>query len=120
MPGEGDAGTAIGTGPFVIARRTADRILLERNPHHWKEPARLDAIEFRTGMSASAIASGLRAGEIELARDLLPQDLEAILREPRFRAGLVETPKKGHVLRALQLEAAPSAGTSPSGARSPA
>ncbi len=93
-PPEGSE-TAIGTGPFVVARRTADRVVLERNPHHWKEPARLDAIEFRTGMSASAIVSGLRAGEIELGRDLSPQDLDAVLREPRLRAGLVETPKKG-------------------------
>ena len=95
VPG-GDGGeTAIGTGPFVVARRTADRIVLERNRHYWREPARLDAIEFRTEMSASAIGSGLRAGEIEIARDLSPQDLDAILREPRLRAGLVETPKKG-------------------------
>ncbi|MDL2719045.1 MAG: ABC transporter substrate-binding protein, partial [Acidobacteriota bacterium] len=95
VPGENGAETAFGTGPFVLTSRTADRVVLERNPHHWKEPARLDAIEFRTGMSASAIGAGLRAGEIELARDLSPQDLEAILREPRLRAGLVETPKKG-------------------------
>ncbi|MCM3877119.1 MAG: ABC transporter substrate-binding protein, partial [Thermoanaerobaculia bacterium] len=95
VPGEGEGETAIGTGPFVVARRTADRLVLERNPHHWKEPSRLEAIEFRTGMSASAIVTGLRAGEIELARDLSPQDLDAILREPRLRAGLVETPKKG-------------------------
>jgi ABC-type transport system substrate-binding protein len=95
VPGESGGETAIGTGPFVVARRTADRIVLERNPHHWKEPARLDAIEFRTGMSASAIGAGLRAGEIELARDLSPQDLDAVLRDPRLRAGLVETPKKG-------------------------
>ncbi|HEY3349672.1 MAG TPA: ABC transporter substrate-binding protein [Thermoanaerobaculia bacterium] len=94
VPGDGGE-TAIGTGPFVVARRAADRIVLERNPHYGKEPARLDAIEFRTGMSASAIVSGLRAGEIEVARDLSPQDLDAILREPRLRAGLVETPKKG-------------------------
>ncbi|HTS03885.1 MAG TPA: ABC transporter substrate-binding protein [Thermoanaerobaculia bacterium] len=94
VPGE-EGERAIGTGPFVVARRTADRIVLERNAHHWKEPARLDGIEFRTGMSASAIGSGLRTGDIELARDLSPQDLDAILREPRLRAGLVETPKKG-------------------------
>jgi eukaryotic-like serine/threonine-protein kinase len=94
-PGENGVEAAIGTGPFVVARRTADRVLLERNPNHWKEPARLDAIEFRIGMSASSIGAGLRAGEIELARDLSPQDLEAVLREPRLRAGLVETPKKG-------------------------
>ena len=92
----GEAGeAAIGTGPFVVARRTADRVVLERNPHHWKEPAKLDAIEFRTGMTASAIGAGLRAGEIELARDLSPQDLDALLRDARLRAGLVETPKKG-------------------------
>ncbi|MGA7990740.1 MAG: ABC transporter substrate-binding protein [Thermoanaerobaculia bacterium] len=95
LPGENGGETAIGTGPFVVARRTADRVVLERNSHHWREPARLDAIEFRTGMSASAIVSGLRAGEIGLARDISPQDLDAILREPRLRAGLVETPKKG-------------------------
>jgi ABC-type transport system substrate-binding protein len=95
VSGEGGGETAVGTGPFVVTRRTADRVVLERNPHSWKEPARLDAIEFRTGMSASAIGAGLRAGEIELARDLSPQDLDAILREPRLRAGLVETPKKG-------------------------
>ena len=94
-PAEGGGEPAIGTGPFVVARRTADRIVLERNPHHWKEPARLEAIEFRTGMTASAIGAGLRAGDIELARDLSPQDLDALLREPRLRAGLVETPKKG-------------------------
>ena len=95
LPG-GDGGeAAIGTGPFVVARRTADRLVLERNPHYWKEPARLERIEVRTGMSASAIVSGLRTGEIELARDLSPQDLDAILRDPRLRAGLVETPKKG-------------------------
>ena len=46
-------------------------------------------------MSASAIAAGLRDGRVELARDLLPHDLDELLREPRFRAGLVETPKKG-------------------------
>ena len=95
VPG-GDGGeTVIGTGPFVVTRRTSDRIVLGRNPHYGKEPARLEAVEFRTGMSASAITSGVRSGEIELARDLSPRDLDAILREPRFRAGLVETPKKG-------------------------
>ena len=95
VPGDDRGETVIGTGPFVVTRRAADRIVLGRNPHYSKDPARLEAIEFRTGMSASAIGSGLRAGEIELARDLSPQDLDAILREPRFRAGLVETPKKG-------------------------
>jgi ABC-type transport system substrate-binding protein len=91
---EGD-GAPLGTGPFRILSHSPDRVVLERNPHYWREPrARLDRIEFRAALPASAIASGLRSGELDLARDLLPQDLEAILREPRFRTGLVETPKK--------------------------
>ncbi|MGH9366512.1 MAG: ABC transporter substrate-binding protein, partial [Thermoanaerobaculia bacterium] len=92
---EGDGAPAmLGTGPFRKLLQNADRVVLERNPGSWKEPARLDQIEFRVSLSAAAIAEGLRSGKLDLARDLLPQDLEAILREPRFRAGLVETPKK--------------------------
>ena len=84
----------LGTGPFQLAIHTAGRIVLERNTRYAREPARVDRIEFRTSLAASAIAEGLRSGELDIARDLLPQDLEAILREQRFRAGLVETPKK--------------------------
>src|SRR5207253_708777 len=88
-------GTPLGTGPFQVVLHARDRVVLERNPRYWKEPpARLDRIEFRAPLSASAIAEGLRSGELDLARDLLPQDLEAILRDSQFRAGLVETPKK--------------------------
>ena len=84
----------LGTGPFQTVLHTPDRAVLERNPRSWKEPPRLDRIEFRATLSAAAISEGLRSGQLDLARDLQPQDLEAVLREPRFRAGLVETPKK--------------------------
>ncbi len=85
----------LGTGPYQTVLQTPDRAVLERNPRYWKErPARLDRIEFRASLSPSSIAEGFRSGDLDLARDLLPQDLEAILREPAFRSGLVETPKK--------------------------
>ncbi len=87
-------GPPLGTGPFQVALHQPDRVVLERNPRYPKEPARVDRIEFRASLAASAIADGLREGSLDIARDLLPQDLESILREPRFRAGLVETPKK--------------------------
>lgn len=84
-----------GTGPFRLASSERGRITLKRNDQYWKgAPAPLDAIEFRHGLSASEIASGLRSGEIDLARDLAPQDLEDFLRDPRFRGGLVEAPRK--------------------------
>ncbi len=92
--GESDA-RVYGTGPFQIASHTPDRIVLQRNADHWKgNPPRLDAVEFRPGLNALKIASGLRSGEYDLARDLLPQDLDETLRDPRFRRGLIETPKK--------------------------
>ncbi len=85
----------IGTGPFRMASYGSDRIVLERNERYWKgSSAFLDEVEFRAGLSASEIASGLRSGSIDLARDLSPQDLEEFLRDPRFRGGLVESPRK--------------------------
>ncbi|PWT94197.1 MAG: hypothetical protein C5B55_03055 [Blastocatellia bacterium] len=87
--------TPIGTGPFKIASYNSDRLVLERNENYWKgAPTSLDEVEFRAGLSASEIASGLRAGSIDLARDLSPEDLEDFLRDPRFRSGLVEAPRK--------------------------
>src|SRR5882724_5870765 len=85
----------IGTGPFRMASYSPDRIVLQRNERYWKgSSALLDEVEFRAGLSASEIASGLRLGSIDLARDLSPQDLEEFLRDPRFRGGLVESPRK--------------------------
>jgi ABC-type transport system substrate-binding protein len=64
-------------------------------------------------MTASAIAYGLREGSVELGRDLLPQDLETLLREPRFRAGLVETPKKGTYFVLFNCVSGSSLGSNP-------
>ncbi|HYB52293.1 MAG TPA: ABC transporter substrate-binding protein, partial [Thermoanaerobaculia bacterium] len=87
-------GAPLGTGPFRVAQHTPERVVLERNPRYAKEPARVDRIEFRASLAASKIAEGFRCGELDIARDLLPADLESILRKPRLRAGLVEMPKK--------------------------
>jgi peptide/nickel transport system substrate-binding protein len=85
----------LGTGPFQILSQTSERIVLQRNSDYWKgNPARLDAVEFRPALNALKIASGLRTGEYDLAGDLLPTDLDDILRDPRFRRGLSEIPKK--------------------------
>ncbi len=93
--GDGEKPGLVGTGPFRIVAHTPDLALLERNPLCWRQPpARLDRLEFRASLSATQIAEGFRSGDLDIARDLLPLDLESILREPRFRGGLVETPQK--------------------------
>ena len=92
---DGDTAILVGTGPFRITSYNPDRIVLERNASYWKgSAAHLDEVEFRAGLSAAEIASGLRSGAIDLARDLSPQDLEEFLRDQRFRGGLVESPRK--------------------------
>ena len=89
----GEADRPVGTGPFRIASRDETRVVLERNPDYRDVSVpRLDAVEFRPGLSASAIAKGLESGEIDVAGDLLPKDLERLTSVPRFRKGLVETP----------------------------
>jgi ABC-type transport system substrate-binding protein len=93
-PTGGTSPKLLGTGPFVFNYEDTEHIRLCRNPRYWTgSPAKLEQIEFRTALDASGIAAGLRAGEIDLARDLLPAHLEEILRDPRFRSGLVEATK---------------------------
>jgi ABC-type transport system substrate-binding protein len=103
-------GGPLGTGPFRIASVGPDRVVLERHEGYWRgAPALLDAIEFRPGLRASAIAAAFRAGELDVARDLLPQDLEEILQDPAYRAGLVERPVKSVYFALFNTRTGPSA-----------
>lgn len=90
-----EAGDLLGNGPFRIAATDDTRIVLERNPNTWRSGASLlDRLEFRTGLDSSSIARELRDGRLDIARDLTPEDLEAILKEPEIRSGLVEAQKR--------------------------
>jgi serine/threonine protein kinase/ABC-type transport system substrate-binding protein len=84
----------VGTGPFRATRFEEKRIFLEEHKEYWKGAPMLDSIEFKIGLSASEMASGLRSGEVDLARDLLPEDLDDILRDRRLKTTLVEAPRK--------------------------
>ncbi|MFA6955942.1 MAG: ABC transporter substrate-binding protein [Thermoanaerobaculia bacterium] len=88
-------GRPIGSGPFRIAKQGRDAVVLEAvdaAPH--RPRPKVDSLVFRVLSSAADMASELRAGRIDVARDLVPQDLEEILRDPRLRDGHVEAPKK--------------------------
>ncbi|MFA6958957.1 MAG: ABC transporter substrate-binding protein [Thermoanaerobaculia bacterium] len=88
-------GRKMGTGPFRMTSQEPTLTLLESNQHYWRGTAPLlDAVEFRTLPGAAAIAAQLRSGEIDVARDLLLSDMDEIVRDARFKAGLVEIPKK--------------------------
>jgi ABC-type transport system substrate-binding protein len=92
---DGEDARLLGTGPFQLVSLEPGRVIVERNPGYWRAGLpRLDAIEFRPALTPSAIGRQFRNGGMDVARDLQPEDLDDILRDPRFRQGLVETPKK--------------------------
>ncbi len=84
-----------GTGAFRIVQHDQDRIVIEKNADYWMPGRpRLDAIEFRVERNASSRAAQMRSGEIDVGRELLTNDLDELLRDPRFRNGLQEVPNK--------------------------
>ena len=90
-----DTVTVIGTGPFRLRSHQPEKLVLERNEGYWRgELPNIGAIEFNACPNSAAIASGFRAGDFDLARDLVPEDLEEILHDPRFHDKLVERPQK--------------------------
>lgn len=85
----------LGTGHFKITSIQPGSILVERNQNYWKgKYTVLDQIDFRVGLTSAEVAEGFRSGSYDLVRDLLPNDLEEILRDRRLRATIVEAPKK--------------------------
>jgi len=85
----------LGTGPFRLGSHDGDRIVLERNDRYWRgEPALVDRLVFRTDLGARAIAAALRAGELDLGRDLHPDDLDELLRDSNLRTGFVEATRR--------------------------
>lgn len=84
-----------GTGPFRLLHHDPTRTVLERNPGYWRGfPPLLDQLEFRAFGDVRSIAAALRQGEVDLAHDLLPEDLEALLRDPKLGLKLVEATSK--------------------------
>ncbi len=95
--GTSHGGGAMATGPFRLQSAQPERITIERQTGYWRgKDALLDAVVFRSGLSSGDIARGLRSGEIDLARDVRPGDMEEILRDSHAAAGatVVDTLKK--------------------------
>jgi ABC-type transport system substrate-binding protein len=109
--GDQPTARAIKYWPFPARVARATRVVVERNATYWRSGLpRVDVIEFRPSLSPSAIARQFRGGEIDVARDLLPEDLDEVLRDARFRQGLVETPKKNTYFVLFNCKTGPHAG----------
>ena len=110
-----------GPGPFRVALARAGPRRPRAQPAVLREsPARASTASSSAPRSSpSAIAEGLRSGQLDIARDLLPQDLEA---RPA-RAALPRRPRRDaeeeHLLRRLQLGERRRLERGPADSRSP-
>ena len=85
----------VGTGPFQIESIEPYSVQLKRNEGYWKDrSAFLDKIDFRLGINTADVAESFRSGAFDLTRDVLPQDLEDILRDRHRITTYVEAPQK--------------------------
>jgi ABC-type transport system substrate-binding protein len=89
-----DGEELLGTGPFRVATRNAERVVLEPSPAYRGERPLLDALEFRAGLSSVEASEAFEAGQLDIARELAPDDLERLLRDTRLRASLAEAPRR--------------------------
>lgn len=97
-------GGTVGTGPFRLAEAGPDRLRFVRFESYWgPAPPRIGALEFLGGHDPAELAAGLREGRFEVVRDLIPEDMDGLLRHSRSRFRLLEAPKPGVYFAVLRL-----------------
>ena len=75
----------VGTGPFKFKEwKTKDRITIVRNDDYWGEKALLDKVVFRVIPEAGARMMAVRTGDIDMAMQPTPAELEAFRSDPDF------------------------------------
>lgn len=90
----------VGTGPYIFKSWVAgDAVTIERNPHYkWGpaplgggKPAKLKTLVFRILPDPSAQYNALQTGEITLAQNLAPQDVQQALADPKFKKYIADS-----------------------------
>lgn len=79
------AGTAVGTGPFSFKSwRLGENVTLSANKAYWGKKAKVDTLVIRPIKDPSQRLNGLKAGTVDLANDLQPEDIPTILQDKRL------------------------------------
>ena len=87
VAGPGLTGQPIGSGPFQISQRLADRIVLQRNPFTWRRPW-IDTIVLESFSTEAAALHALDLGQIDGVSGL---SAVGMARESRNRQVTVQT-----------------------------
>ncbi len=76
-----------GSGPFKLREwRANEVVVLERNDNYYGEPAKLARVIYRHMKESSGQRLALEAGDIDVARNLDPGDLDAIAKNGDLKA----------------------------------
>ncbi len=79
----------VGTGPFVFDSWTiGDKVVLKKNPNYYdkKRMAHVDTLVFRGIPEPTSRLAELKAGSIQIANNLSPEDLKAVKADPNLVA----------------------------------
>ncbi|MEF2279846.1 ABC transporter substrate-binding protein [Deinococcus sp. YIM 134068] len=81
------AGLAVGTGPFVLKKWTSGvNVELSRNPRYFRAGLpKSDALTFRFVKDPAGRLNELLTGGVDIAGDLLPDQLRSVQSNPRLR-----------------------------------
>ena len=102
------AGTAVGTGPFVFKSWVGgDRVNLSANKTYWGNKPKVDALIIRAIKDPSQRLNELRAGTVDLASDLQPDDMKTIqadknlvlYKRPSFNLGYIGLNNRSEYLK---------------------
>ncbi len=90
----GAEGDVLGTGPFRCSSQNDRGVVLERNPKWRGFPALMDALELKIYDQPWELGDALAAGQVDMVRDLAPDQLDELTRHLIYRTGLVEIARK--------------------------
>jgi len=80
------AAKPIGTGAFRFVQWVRDeKLVVERNPDYWQTPAEASRVTFRFIPEFSARLAALLAGEIDIMKDVPPQNVEMLEKSGKAR-----------------------------------
>lgn len=102
LPDEQNA-RPVGTGPFRVAERRTDQVVLEAYPQAWEGRPPMDRIVLRQVPDPTVRALELRKGSVQLVvNGLAPDVVPAFRADPGFQ--VVEDPGSNYVYLGLNLE----------------
>jgi peptide/nickel transport system substrate-binding protein len=74
-----DPAVAVGTGPYrFVSWAPGDRLVLRRNPDHWRGPPEFEAVVMRFISTDAARVAALRSGSVDVIDLVGPADLPSL------------------------------------------